>query len=250
MGRILISIGERRPDRGTVANGIDKSVSRCSLCWWSRDCIANPCIASAVHRKDKDHEKEREVARSEAVRRHKDDPSHNRDGNGVDEEPEAISNSIGHKTVSKSPESDEDVRWRSQKQRHDVGIAQCSSQCREEVLEPSCTRDTHVSHSQDVGLRICHGFLEPCELRHGSRTVDVCLSCIDRHSTVCDVLQFWRKFFPSVREIRQDKYDDNTNSNGNRSFDNVAKYQLARNRGLRIDGIHTAIARGPCLIYH
>ena len=92
---------------------------------------------SSVHREDEDHEEEREVAGSIVLHEHEDKAANEHDGHRVDEEPEALAETITRQGVEKRPDDHEDVRRRSEQEVDDVVVVieGCFCQCREEVLE-------------------------------------------------------------------------------------------------------------------
>lgn len=118
-------------------------------------------------------------------------------------------------------EHHEDVRWRDKQQRDRLAVAERLRQGREEVLEAGCARDAHVCDSEEVSLGVLESQLHASNLRHAACFVDVCFCGIDRETAVGNVLLFGCERAPGIGEIGQYEYDEDADSNGYRSFDDI-----------------------------
>ena len=123
--------------------------------------------------------------------------------------------------MTERPKHNEDIGRRAEEERNDAGVAKCGGQSGKEILESSCSGDAHVGKGQDVGLGVTQSEFETLDLRLAACFVDIGFGGFNGEPSVGDVLHLWREEFPSIRKVRKDENDDNTDSDGDNALDDI-----------------------------
>lgn len=185
-------IGIWSPDTGRVTDGVDKGIRGSTLGRRARERISDPGIESAVLGEDEDHQEQGKVARAEAFRRDENDEANDGRNDWIGEEPESNPKFVRNPRMCQTVDDHEYI-WRgAQQQRDRLTVTQCCCECREEVLETSCSGDTHVSKGKNIGLDVRHGKLQTLDLTHAALLVHIGFGGINGKTSLGKFAHLWR----------------------------------------------------------
>jgi len=78
-----------------------------------------------------------------------------------------------------------------------------------------------VCKRQNPGFRIHESQFNTTKLRHSTWLVDISLSRVECQPSICNVSLFLAQCLPGIGEIGQNDHDENSDENGDGTFDDV-----------------------------
>ena len=175
---ILVTVRVGGPDTSGVTDSVDKTICGGTLSGRTRNGVSDPGEESSELGEDEDHEEKRGIAGAEGCRFHVEDVAHDGDGDGVDEEPEAVVEAVGEVGVGQGVKDHEDIGRCDQHERNYLVVVELFSETGEVVLEATRTDDAVEGDGQYVGLDVAQCIPETLKLALTAAIVDIDFGCV------------------------------------------------------------------------